>query len=235
MYLWFHAFHRDAVGDTLEVLRTGPRVHPSPSTRTKENEAELGIDPPCVYAYLGRTLEVFGSSAICLPMADVSGTVSPFDTGGLVEHIEPVHTWESEARRAYLQKFSWECSQLATLLKRHPTALPAKISAYLRGRKPDESGPHEVWTTADANCVAAIWSGDDWRAWTWETRVPQHIPVNHNVVRWSCSSATYGEILRYAESVTDPNEGVWLESLLQRLVVGTSSLVSQLIGHQEAA
>ena len=68
----------------------------------------------------------------------------------------------------------------------------------------------------------------------WETRVPEHLPVNSNLVRWSCSSATYDAILRYTETIQDAGEATWVESLFERFVVGgVSALVRELRSFQE--
>ena len=236
-YLWFHAFARDTLADTLDVLRHGPRHHPLATVRTRVNEEELGIAPPCVYAYLGRTLETFGTSAISLPVDEVPGVVSPFDSGGLVDHIVPLDKWETDQRRNYLARYSWPADQLDDLLAAYPTADAGRVAGYLAGTRPPQSGPHEVWPDDDdgPSLVATIWAdNDDCRAWLWETRVPEHLPIT-NLVRWSCSSATYDEILRYTDTVNDADEAAWLESLLERFVVGgVSALVRELRAYQEA-
>jgi hypothetical protein len=240
-YLWFHAFSRDNLADTLEVLRHGPRHHPDPTVRTRLNEQELGIAPPCVYAYLGRTLETFGTSALSLPADQIVGTVSPFDSGGLVEHIAPLNTWQTEPRREYLARYSWSTDGLANLLQIYPTDAPALVAAYLRGTQPAVSGPHELWPdpegAEEAPLIATIWAdNEDCRVWLWETRVSEHLAINGNLLRWLCSSATYSAILRYTETIQDVNEAAWIESLLERFVVGgVSALVQDLRAYQEAA
>lgn len=240
-YLWFHAFSRGNLTDTLEVLRHGPRHHPDATVRTRLNEQELGIAPPSVYAYLGRTLETFGTSALSIAADQVVGIVSPFDSGGLVDHISPLDTWETEPRRYYLAHYSWPSDQLADRLAVYPTDQPARVAGYLRGTRPPQSGPHDLWLdneeAAADPLVATIWAdNDDCRAWLWETRVPEHLPVNDNLVRWSCSSATYGAILSYTETIQDVDEAAWVESLLERFVVGgVSALVQELRSYQEAA
>lgn len=98
-YLWFHAFDRPAIPETIDVLRNGPSFHPSPTCTTRVNEGILAIAPPHVYAYLGRPVELFGHTAVSLPIDALTGTVSPFDTGGLVGHIAPVKDWTQDARR----------------------------------------------------------------------------------------------------------------------------------------
>lgn len=240
-YLWFHAFSRDNLADTLEVLHHGPRHHPLATVRTRVNEAELGIAPPCVYAYLGRTLETFGTSAISLPADQVLGTVCPFDSGGLIDHISPLNTWATDPRRNYLARYSWPTDKIDDLLAVYPTADAGRVKDYLQGTRPLQAGPHEVWPDdedgPDPPLVASIWAdNDDCRAWLWETRVPEHLVVNNNLLRWSCSSGTYDEILRYTDTIHDAVEAAWMESLLERFVVGgVSALVRELRAYQEAA
>jgi hypothetical protein len=85
--------------------------------------------------------------------------------------------------------------------------------------------------------VATIWTdNDDCRTWLWETRVPEHLVINGNLLRWSCSSSVYGSILNYTETIQDANEAAWIESLLERFVVGgVSALVQEMRSYQEAA
>jgi hypothetical protein len=141
-YLWFHTFKRHSAVDVLNVLREGPKPPAGPTTQ--KNEDLLGISPSCVYAYLGRMNEAFGDCAFCLPMKSLlnSGTVSPFDTGGLVDHIDPVKTWPTADKRLYLKAYSWSTSRLPILLERYPTHAPARVSAYLRAEKPPYAGFH---------------------------------------------------------------------------------------------
>lgn len=240
-YLWFHAFSRNTLTDTFEVLRNGPRHHPDPAVRTRVNEEHLGIAPPCVYAYLGRTLETFGTSAISLPQEDVVGTCTPFDSGGLVDHIAPIRDWAAGSRRSYLQRFSWPSTQLIDRLSEYPTRDPIRVADYLNGVRPSESGPHQLWLDAreisEGTLVASIWNDNvDCRSWLWEARVPNRIPIENNLVKWSCSSATHAEILEYTERIRDDNEAQWVESLLEKFVVGgVSALILELRAFQEAA
>ena len=172
-------------------------------------------------------------------MDQVAGTISPFDSGGLVDHISPLDTWDTVPRRNYLSCYSWPADRLSNLLDVYPTAEPASVAAYLRGTRPPQSGPHALeidpQDAPQPPLVATIWAdNDDCRAWIWETRVPEHLPVNSNLVRWSCSSATYDAILRYTETIQDAGEATWVESLFERFVVGgVSALVRELRSFQE--
>lgn len=238
-YLWFHAFRRDNVPDVLSALTAGPT--PGLGTRTAENEEILGIAPACVYAYLGQTFEEFGDCAFCVGEGDLMDgvLVSPFDTGGLVAHLTPVRDWEDEARRAFLAHFSFPAQSIADLLRSYPTTRRERVSAYLRGERPPEPGPHAAFAgrPGDENRVAAIWENAvSPRAWLWEARAPRRLEVGARLTHWSCSASTYQQILRHAEDVVDEVEAGHLAELLRLYIPGgVSSLCLHLIGVQEAA
>ena len=239
-YLWFHTFPKRAtVAEVISVLRDGPT--PRPGSGTQRNEAALGIAPPCVYAYLGQPNEAFGECAFCIPsdaLAHNGGVVSPFDTGGLVEHLIPTKDWEPDSRSAYLRIYSWPAEDLDALLERYPTSAREKVAAYLRGEKPAHAGPHEVFERPgeSESELAAIWeNASNVRAWLWEGRVPHRMPVAR-LLHWSCSTSTYQEIRRYAETIEDEGEAMVLEELLARYVPGGPSVLCfELRAMQEAA
>jgi hypothetical protein len=236
-YYWFHAFKRDSIPDTLAVLRSGPEIHPSPSCKTRQNEEALDIVPPCVYAYLGRTHEAFGNAAISLPISALNGKVTPFDSGGLVEHIQPVKDWESSARRKYLAEFTWSTDDLGALLPAYPTESHPGRRAYLNADRPPHEGPHAIWPPDDASLIASIWSEpNEWRSWLWEGRSEGQLPVGDDLVAWSCSNTTYGSILALTESLTAPQDVAWAERLVSKYVSGgVSALIESLRLVQEAA
>jgi len=70
----------------------------NPKCTTRQNELVLGM-PACAYAYLGKTVPDFGDAALAFPFDDIAGHMSPFDTGGLVEHIKPVSECEAPIQR----------------------------------------------------------------------------------------------------------------------------------------
>jgi hypothetical protein len=142
--LWFHAFSRSGVADIFDVLLRGPEP-PTFRTRTKDNEDHLGIAPPRSYCYLGRTIDAFGDAALVFGSTSVpKGTMSPFDTGGLVKHIKPIDTWDQDARRKLLTTFSWPTAEMAVVLAEYPTS--ALAADYLDLNKvPNPPGPHAVW------------------------------------------------------------------------------------------
>lgn len=202
-YRWFHAFDRASAGDILNVLRNGPKIHPDPNCSTRRHEATLGIDPNCVYAYLGRTIETFGATAIVLPIGAVEGEVSPFDTGGLVNKLEPVKAMGDSDKRTFLGAFTWPIAKIPHLLTVHPTEKRALIKRYLDGQlPPDVDGPSKLWPSKKA--TAAIWrSSNDWRAWTWEARSPEKFDVSR-LEEWSCDTGVYDEIVDHALNTNTP-------------------------------
>lgn len=230
---WFHAFGRHTPGAPLDVnyflgvLRDGP----SPgATATREHENDLGFSVPHVYAYLGRTLPEFGSAAFALTRDALNGTVSPFDTGGLVKKIDPVRTWAQEKRRKYLAQYTWPTADLITLLELHPSSTPDGVATYLDGTKPIQKGPHDLWPAdpGTKSLSADIWEqNSDWRAWTWECRQAPPLSVAKKIVQWSCTNPIYEEIVKYANDVAPPHEEDWLTSLLSLFVPGGVSTLVQ--------
>jgi hypothetical protein len=186
---------------------------------------------------LGRTHEAFGSAAISLQMSALKGRVTPFDSGGLVEHIVPVSEWSEDAQRSYLAHFSWPTEDLPTLLTLYPSAARPRRRAYLNCERPDEAGPHAVWPPNDDSFVASIWNEpNEWRSWLWEGRSEGQLPVDDALVAWSCSSTTYGSILEHTEQMSAASELAWVESLMAKFVPGgVSALIQDLRDAQEAA
>jgi hypothetical protein len=197
LLLWFHAFRRDKVEDLLEVLTRSAEPTPHGLSKTRMNEANLGL-APSTYAYLGRPHEDFGSSAFAMEDAEFSGEMSPFDSGGLVSNIAPVCHWKDDAdRREYLRTYTWPTSQLAALLAAHPSAEKKLLGAYLRAERPPQAGPHEIWGGDSVD----IWkSNSDWRAWTWEGRCPGAIPTGRRLFRWTCPPPVYVQLLDLLEA-----------------------------------
>lgn len=235
-YCWFHAFNRDSVQDTISVLRNGPAINPSPTCTTRKNEARLAIQPSCVYAYLGHPLQEFGDVVLSLPADALEGKVSPFDTGGLVEHIAPINGWSDDQRREFLARFSWPADELPELLKRYPRTLPPHRRAYLDASRPHVAGPHLLWPERNG-AVTTIWAekSNERRAWLWEGRTDHQLRVSGNLVYWSCSSPLYGQIREEAEDAAAADVD-WYEELLSKYVKGgVSALVRDLRSTQEAA
>lgn len=207
-------------------------------TTTKQNETILGIVPNCVYAYLGVGLEPFGDTAFSLPLDGISGSVSPFDTGGLVSHIAPVNTWDSERRRQFLNHFTWPSSELPALLRQYPSDDQPTRSAYLNKLPPQQEGPHALWD-APADLQAAIWSdplNDGCQAWLWEIRSPEAIAMADNMVAWSCKGSVYLKMLEISAAANSPEDIAFFEKLFARYVpLALSGLVEFLKAQQEAA
>lgn len=223
----------------MAVLRDG--ATPLLGGTTAANEAALGIAPPCVYTYLGQTFEEFGECGLSLPMDALAAeaTVSPFDTGGLVKHLEPVKDWAADAKQAYLAHFSWPVADLEELLAYYPTGDADRVRRYLAGDPPSHAGPHEAFPpdVPEETRVAAIWqNGTKTQAWLWEARTPHRLEVGPRLYRWSCSPPMYAAILEYVEGLPEGDDAEWMVPLIERYVPGgVSTLVAELIPAQEAA
>jgi hypothetical protein len=131
--------------------------------------------------------------AVAIAFDSFSGTVSPFDTGGLVQYTTPLQQWSDEEKTAYLRQYSWESNNrvslaILDLLDAYPGQSPEDVRAYLAGNRPRVEGPHKVWApTADSTKQANIWVENDApRAWVWEGRMPHRFPDGFRLLGWSC-------------------------------------------------
>ncbi len=233
--LWFRAFKRPTAAEVVAVLRQGDQPNPAPTAATRRNEGVLGIHPPRVYYYLGRTIEAFGDAAVALDHGSLDGEVSPFDTGGLVDHIPPVRDWQANERTAFLTAFTGRSAELPNLLAAYPGKAVVEVRSYLLAHRPTADGPGDLWPGKPNN--GTIWrDGTDSRAWTWECRVVPPTIGQGGLRSWSCTAVRYREIRRYAEALTDEVEIQAMEALLAKYVRGgTSVLVQQLLAEQESA
>ena len=225
---WFRAFRRESPVDVLAVLKAGDLPNPDPDSISRQNEAELGFPSACVYAYLGQTLEAFSSCGVVAIESALSGTISPFDTGGLVNHIEPIRNWPSTERRAFLVEYSWEHTQLARLMSEYPGKEPVWAANYLFGRRPPaHSGLHDLINTLS---TAALWqSNDDWRAWIWEGRCDGPFPALDALYKWTCPPDTFASLVDLAATTNDDS----FIGLIDKYVRGgVSELVESLRAEQ---
>jgi hypothetical protein len=190
--LWVHVATRSTLAsrdvETFASILDGrsPIAVPPPGAGigTKANEKALGIKNS-VYAYLGRSFPR-DSNHIALCLKDVpDGEISPFDTGGLVNHHHPVCGWKSPPtkRQGYLRAYSFDSATVHANLSKYPGKSERD---YLRGVRPTTSGPHDIWPQGPK---ADLWSNsaNDWRAWAWEWRGTA-LPVGDRLVAWSCST-----------------------------------------------
>lgn len=215
--LWFHGFKRDTAKDIIDVIKNGIKPSPPEKSGTRYNEETLGIEEPSSYAYLGTTTEMFGDCAVAMNLEPLDGTISPFDTGGLVKHISPVNSWPPDEKGQYLKQYSWHASAILLCLESYPSSL---IAEYLNGSRPKHRGPHAVW---GGERQANIWhdGSNGWQAWTWEMRVPAVLPVDGRLIKWTCSPEMFADIADYA--LNSPHETSWYESLFQKYIPGGPS------------
>ena len=217
----------------MSVLRLGPRIHPDKKTTSRVYETRLGIDPHRVYAYLGRTLEVFGNCALALPPEALTGEMSPFDTGGLINHIAPISGYDDARKQAFLRAYTWPTADRSTLIQKYPTSQNGQFAEYLEGVKaPSAEGPHKIWQDRE---IAAIWSGaNDSRAWTWEGRSSPTFDVKQ-LHRWTCSPAAYPAILEHGETYTKAVDAAWFQALISKYIHGGVSALVMNLRQEQAA
>jgi hypothetical protein len=143
-FLWFHGYRRKTADEMIAVLIRGAEPTPPGLSRTRMNEARLGLEPAS-YVCLGRTHEDFGSAAFTLEHRSFMGFMSPFDTGGTVENMKPLDGWVDEKRSDYVAKYSWTTGDFDAAIGAYPTGDPALVKAYLDAQKPSHAGPHAIW------------------------------------------------------------------------------------------
>ncbi len=199
--VWFHAFRGRSIPEVFTVLKEGPEPNPLPTCKTKMNEAALGIDPPQVYAYLGRTYEECLDACLMLSLPAPGGQVSPFDTGGLVGHIGPVNGWDVDDRKIFLLEYTWPSDEIEDLVEAYPTLDQPAVNAYVQGAAPAHAGPHLVWT---GRTPAEIWlPANEWPAWTWELRCAGRLPTGERIARWTGAPGMYPLLVEYIENNPD--------------------------------
>lgn len=234
---WVHVFRSWGLGDfelhaILNVMRKGPTPHSG--SKTQANEKLLGIEPPCVYIYLARGEAGFGNCAMAVTFPSFPGSVSPFDTGGLLDHTSPLQSWPIEDKRRYLNQHTWcHASQesLAALFAAYPGDSQDSLAAYARGEKPTVDGPHAIWPN---ELQAKIWTDIANRAprtWTWEARIPERFPSDFELLHWSCPSYLYVAMRNYydhAKTDEDYENYKWLNNrYVDRGVTGLLAHVSR--------
>lgn len=228
-FMWFHAFNRPSLDAIISVLQDGIRP-PPPDIRSGASQLEVGLGlTPKVYCYINRTLEVFGDNGLAIAMtAPDNGKMSPFDTGGLCDHIEPICNWSEQKRQDFLSKYSWNTNSWEQLLNAYPGNSDKAIIDYNRSERPTFVGPYQVWLDKPA---ADIWgSNEDCRAWTWEGRWEKVVFDVDELVAWTCSASRFQAIFERAENAESDELAAWYAKLFEKYVVGgVSEMVVQLV------
>lgn len=224
--VWMRAWNRATADEHAQTLWGGDGPPPS-SIRGTTQAAEkiLGIRPPRIYLYLGRTSESFGSVGFALrsrALDNAAAEVSPFDTGGLIRHAEPVCNWREPEKRFFLEKLTWTWSELDTLLAQYPGESPESIAAYLDDQTyPPVAGPDAIWKVG---VPANIWAPPNrWPSWTWEARAASAIKTGYEIVNWSCTIKLYepiAEAIREMAELQGEPEVLLAEHLLRTFKEG---------------
>lgn len=221
---WFHGVRQDTVPVLTRVLQSGKKVTPRDAGNTDQLEMDLAITPSRIYCYLGRTHEIFGAFAFAVASVASPGEMSPFDTGGLKKHTPPVSSWLVPERVQYMQDFSWPVAEASTLLAQYPGMTVPDVERYLdASQHPPFRGPHEVWL-GRKSAAADIWAPpttSGWRAWTWEGRFEDALPVDDSLlVGWTCPPNRHAQFLRWADQTTNRSEKSWAKQVLKKWIAG---------------
>jgi hypothetical protein len=230
--LWFHAFGGTTPDPGMVLSTLKKALTPNPDSDVRDDEVELKIEPPRVYAYLGRGHDNFGRVIVTIPFAKVDGDCSPFDSGGLLRKIVPVSTWEQEDKGRYLAEFTWSTALLGAKLNDYPGK--KNLQRYLSGTRPSKlAGPHDVWPS---KLTAPIWKANaSWVCWTWEVRVPNHLSLGSSIFRWTCEPELFGRIQALAENAPPSEVDLYIHLTRTHVKWGIKALLDAVGEHQRAA
>lgn len=182
----------------LELIVSPPHeISPNPisgkSDNTRRAEEMLGLSAS-VYFYAGRAHPQFGNAAFAFPAgceASHSGSVSPFDTGGLLSdpprikvRLDPT---DGEPERVAFGK----ASQVP--LGQWREAFGKCLAAYFAvdldywHKRPSVSDPEGIFEL-----------NDDWRAWTFEIRFHEGHSI-HDRIAWCADESVMNQLRRLAD------------------------------------
>lgn len=178
--------------DTLRL--TGGRLPLTPPDKKNTREAEdaFGL-PPSRYFYAGRAHPDFGDCAFIYSPAIESGrtgSVSPFDTGGVYwRYIHPFCEGD-EADRLRRAQVCFHATRLDLIVWRSGfDAFLAAAFVAPSGYFSSAPAPRVRWGPEDLPAWDARNHGAparEWRAWTWEVRLYQEHAVQGHLEGWGC-------------------------------------------------
>jgi hypothetical protein len=190
-----------------EIPTSEHRDYCSEATRNAENLIGLGGS---AYFFAGRACPDFGDVALAFSAeceTGHTGSVTPFDTGGLINGKIHGNLPTSQEERA---RFGQE-SVIA--LDTWRTTFAEYIAAYFPDRvgywsgRPARLDPEELYQ-----------QNTDWRAWTFEVRFSEGHPICKHLIAWSVREAYWNELFLAFDSRLQPepgNEASVLERFLQ--------------------
>ncbi len=209
-------------GSIIELIKDAPHVLPvtGDSGTTRTAEEHLGLKPS-VYFFAGRAYPgkhgriVLAFSAAIEDGRD--GSVTPFDTGGLVHPDKHLKVRLSPTDDLPQRIEYGRASEMP--LKEWRLQLARLLAAYFESdlaywtERPHRPDPDDVFVL-----------DNQWRAWSFEVRL-QSGPSVFDSSQWCCDEATYDEMRRldlempsFESDETDPWERFWNAS--QSLVAG---------------
>lgn len=178
------------------------------SDDTRECEDKGGL-PRSVYFYAGRAHERFGEIALALEPEfedGHTGSVTPFDTGGLLSRNGSIATNLPDRKdatlRAFVKASEIEFDKWRTQFARYLAAYFSPISDYWTG-KPFKIDPEELFLL-----------NTDWRAWVFEVRFHEAHTIQSTSF-W-CASKGQTALLR-REAKSDSASPTPLKSFLENV------------------
>ena len=217
-----------------DLRLTGGRLPLTPAEKEKTREAEEAFGlPPSRYFYAGRAHPDFGDCALVYKPSIESGrtgSVSPFDTGGVYwGYIHPFCGPDEADRRDRARALVAQTSvDLGVWRADFDAFLAAAFEApsgYFDAPPSQQSpwGPGDLPAWDPRNHANPT---REWRAWTWEVRLYQEHAVELHLEGWGCLEAVQkllDEALTSGAVSPFDRTSAWLEQLQSmNPVVGTS-------------
>jgi hypothetical protein len=215
--------------ETDDTLRDGKLLPRHKSPVARKGEQRLGAADG-VYFHAGRTHPVYGKVALVLYPLDEEdkAEVTPFGLGGLLcdkpeglahprppECVLPVSHIEESEQAAFVQSSTW----------RSPWRDPAGhfLAAYFGSNLDAYFAAGDAGRPArldPAGVYHPMTGSHDWRAWTFEVRIPAEIDLHRvlesgRVMMWAMEEHLYNEI---AQRAADAEPPWWFSTLIEKQV-----------------
>ena len=190
------AFERLLLDAPHEIPTSEHLVYCSGATRKAEDLIGLGRS---AYFFAGRACQDFGDVALAFSAeceAGHTGSVTPFDTGGLIlGHIHGNLPTSKEERARFGQESVIALDGWRTAFGNYIAAYFPDCLGYWTGR-PTRLDPEQLYQ-----------QNTDWRAWTFEVRFSEGHPICQHLIGWSVREAYWNELFLAFDSSPRPEPG----------------------------
>lgn len=140
-----------------------------------------------MYFYLGFAHPDFGSIGFAFDTGKVTqvGTVTPFDSGGMVSgRIKPLDSEPPDARCRTVQENTVPYASRESAFTTFLDNFYSMPTSYLDDGPPERPDCYGIFHHG----------GNERRAWTWEVQLPAALPLHDSVAAWSIPSHVHAEL-----------------------------------------